>query len=642
MELLRKISFKKYLRRLFAICFFMGSLQACKQEAKTVGEEEVEEAKQPAVTTLPFTEIRLDDLSQFETPKGKNWQVVGAVFMDRTKEQEVQPTEGKGILLNISSKTDAAQLLTKRQHGDIDLQLDFMMPKGSSSGIYLQGRYEVQLFDSWMKDSVTSTDCGGLYERWKNGKGFEGRSPLSNAARAPGLWQHLSISFQAPRFDSSGKKITNAIFKEVILNGTIIHKNSEVTGPTRAAAFNDETASAPLMIQGDHGAVAFKNIRYKTYENRDSITLANIKFQVYKGVYKSYDTLKNFTPERTGTSDSLTWLVGDKKAQLVLTGDMNIPKEGDYLFKIKSGGPSWLFLDGKEVLDNNGTREYTQAYYAKTNLKAGSHPFKIVYANQDESLVLEYEGPGIAFKTLTTPSSERLVKDIPPFEYLPGKEPAFQRGFFKHHNKINPYTISVGLPGGINYAYDLTAYSILSAWRGKYIDVSNMWTERGETQRELPLGTPVEFSGRPGFAKLANADDAWPDTVSVDNNMYTNRGYRIDEKGLPVFMYAYENTTIEDYLFPSPGKTGFTRNLAVTLKGNADKLYFLLASGNKIELLPNGAYAIDDKEYYVESIKGIDSKTIRVSNAKNGRQNLIVPISGAQGDNISFNYSLIW
>ena len=89
-----------------------------------------------------------------------------------------------------------------------------------------------------------------------------------NAAKAPGLWQHYKIIFHAPKFDSLGRKEKNAVFKEVWLNGVLLHENQEVTGPTRAAAFKDEKPKGPLMIQGDHGPVALKNIRYKLYEDK--------------------------------------------------------------------------------------------------------------------------------------------------------------------------------------------------------------------------------------------------------------------------------------------------------------------------------------------------------------------------------------
>ena len=160
-----------------------------------------------------------------------------------------------------------------------------MIPKGSNSGIYFQSRYEIQLFDSWGKEKLTSKDCGSIYERWDNQKperekGFEGHAPQKNVIKAPGLWQHLHIKFKAPKFDSLGNKITNAMFEEVNHNGILIHKKIEVTGPTRAAHISDqfELPRAALMLQGDHGPVAFRNIKYKLY-GTDTLSTSNIEYQ---------------------------------------------------------------------------------------------------------------------------------------------------------------------------------------------------------------------------------------------------------------------------------------------------------------------------------------------------------------------------
>ena len=620
-------------RNFLACLVLILLLQSCENETEDVLQPET-------ITELPFTSMKLEDLTEFQPLKSKKWMIGGDAYSDRKTKNHMEAVAGKGVLIDIPTDDDKVNIFTKMEHGDMDLQIDFMIPKGSNSGIYLQGRYEVQLYDSWMKDSVGFVDCGGIYERWKDDKGYEGKAPQSNACRAPGLWQKIFISFRAPKFDNSGRKIANAVFREVRLNGTLIHSNLEVTGPTRSAAFEDEKPLGPLMIQGDHGPVAFRNIRFKTFGN-DSITLEKINFKVYKTFYRSYDTLKNFTPERIGTSDTLSWMVGDRKAQLVLEGNMNIPKDGDYLFKIKGGGASWFFVDDKEALDNNNTRDYTHAFFAKLNLKAGKHPFKIVYANQDESLALEYEGPGIPFKTLTTPASERHEKEIEPFEYKLENEPTFQRGFFKSGEKINPYAIAVGIPGGINYAYDLSTYAPLSVWRGKYIDVSNMWTDRGESQREIPLGTPVDFDSRPNLAALESLEDAWPDTVSVDNNVYTNRGYRIDEKGLPVFLYQFGNASAEDYFEPSADKSALIRKVKISFTGSGKDLYFLLATGRKIEKLANGSYAVDDKRFYIEDISGIDLKNIQAFTSKTG-YNLVVAVTVGNGSSTSFHYSLIW
>ncbi len=129
-------------------------------------------------------------------------------------------------------------LYTKEEFGDIELELDFMMAKNSNSGVYLQGRYEIQLLDSWMKLDPTSSDAGGVYLRWTPERGeFEGTPPVMNVSRAPGLWQHLSIKFRAPRFNDKGEKTENARFVSVYLNGVLVQQEVEVTGPTGSGMF---------------------------------------------------------------------------------------------------------------------------------------------------------------------------------------------------------------------------------------------------------------------------------------------------------------------------------------------------------------------------------------------------------------------
>ena len=103
-------------------------------------------------------------------------------------------------------------------------------------------------------------DCGAIYERWINGKGVGGSAPKQNASRAPGEWQSFLIRFRAPRFDANGKKVENARFLRVVHNGVVVQENVEVEGPTRASLESPETPEGPLMIQGDHGPVALRNM----------------------------------------------------------------------------------------------------------------------------------------------------------------------------------------------------------------------------------------------------------------------------------------------------------------------------------------------------------------------------------------------
>ncbi len=197
-------------------------------------------------------EFSFTDLSPFKDP-GKSWIIAGDVNADLNKANELSTSNGTGVLVNLpSKKVKGLDLFTNAEFGDVELELDYLMSKGGNSGIYLQGRYEIQLEDSWASKVVTSASNGGIYNL---------AAPRVNASKAPGLWQHLKISFQAPRFDASGNKTENARILSVELNGVLVQENVELPGPTPGAVSNKEVGKAPLRIQGDHGAVAFKNIK---------------------------------------------------------------------------------------------------------------------------------------------------------------------------------------------------------------------------------------------------------------------------------------------------------------------------------------------------------------------------------------------
>ena len=198
------------------------------------------------------------DLSTWQGNTG-DWSIVGEVKMDPANNRKLASKPGTGVAVNGKSGR-TRNLLSKFQHADVEAHIEFMVPVGSNSGVYFQGRYEIQILDSWGVEKPKHGDCGGIYQRWKQGRGFEGHPPRINASRRPGQWQTFDAVFRAPRFDAKGKKIANARFVKVIHNGKLVHENVELTGPTRAAAFGDEKPTGPLMLQGDHGPVAYRNI----------------------------------------------------------------------------------------------------------------------------------------------------------------------------------------------------------------------------------------------------------------------------------------------------------------------------------------------------------------------------------------------
>ncbi len=170
-----------------------------------------------------------------------------------------RPEPGGRIVNGPSGAT--ANLVTDETFGDVELYLEFMLAKGSNSGVYLHGLYEVQVFDSWASDEpMTTSDGGAIYHRWIDNQGVGGSAPSRNASRRPGEWQSYHIWFRAPRFDDAGRKIENARFERVLYNGLSVQSDVEVEGPTRAHMDLEEAPENPIMLQGDHGPVAYRNI----------------------------------------------------------------------------------------------------------------------------------------------------------------------------------------------------------------------------------------------------------------------------------------------------------------------------------------------------------------------------------------------
>jgi len=565
------------------------------------------------IQSLPMEAVNLDKLDAFGPAKGA-WQLAGNVYANPDQPYSMELAKGTGILAGTipANANDSAEIHTKWEHRDMDLELDFMLSAGATGAIVFQDHYLVLLKDSWLKDSTVADLCGGV----------PGQRPLLNACKAPGLWQHLEVKF---RTKPAGQQY-EARFEMVKLNGSVIH---------------DTTLQSMLPGKGtlgfrvNKGSIAFHNIRYKTY-NDERLKLADVQYHVYKGVFKNHDTLKQLTPVRSGRTDSLTYRVGDKRGHLLLEGKFIVPVTGNYVFRIQAGGPIRLKIDTVEIANNGGTRDFQRPFYGDTTLQQGEHTFQLSYANYDESMVLMYEGPHIPFTALTTPASERTVEADPLMEYPVTNEPVTQRGFMQHHGKVDPYSMAVGIPGGLSYAYDMVNYSPLMAWHGRFIDVAEMWHERGEKQLAKPMGAVLELAGVPCIAELSSPDAAWPDSIREDSSSYINRGYRLLQNGLPVFFYTLHQWQVEDQLSPREDGKGLNRDVTITTQqGAKENAYWLMASGGLVEKLPNGSYAVDDKSYY---IKADGAPQIQQDKEQ---YRLLLPLPSTAGT-VKIHYSIIW
>ena len=143
-----------------------------------------------------------------------------------------------GILFN---EKPGNNLITKQKFDDFKLTAEFRYPEGSNGGIYLRGRYEMQIEDNYGNEPE-SHEIGGIY-------GF--LTPSINASKPAGEWQSVEVTLV-------GRMVT------VVLNGERVIDRQTIPGATGGALDNDEHLPGPIMLQGDHGPIEFRKLEIIT------------------------------------------------------------------------------------------------------------------------------------------------------------------------------------------------------------------------------------------------------------------------------------------------------------------------------------------------------------------------------------------
>lgn len=593
-----------------------------------------------------LTPLTLNDLSAFKSP-AKNWKIAGSV--SASFDQPVPTSQkGTGILLNDFDEkmqfNPQANLMTLQEHGDIFLSLDFMMPKGSNSGIYLQGRYEIQLFDSWATKVPHVTDCGSIYERWDESrpegrKGYEGHPARTNASLAPNLWQHLEIEFRAPRFDTGNKKISPAQFVKVELNGVVIHENVMLSGPTRASAFNDEKSTGPLVIQGDHGPVVFRNIQYALLDEF-KIQLTDLNYEYYEGNFNDFPKVEPSQLVRKGKAEIIDVKLADNpnKMCLIFTGKLDLKENTEYQFIIKKIGKAKLSIDGEEVIR---TQELFEDYTISRKLNAGVHSITFSYL---KDFSWAPTGVGLYIGKLNSrPQPLHTAGSLPPLpptpliDVVPTSEPEIIRSFMYHLGKKKTHVISIGDPAGIHYAYDLKQGALLDLWKGEFLNVTEMWYERGEPQVASSMGATIVLNGKSPLALVPDNKAVLPDTLN-DRTDLLYKGYTLDAKRYPKFNYQYKDIIFDDSFTPLANGQGITRTLNIPNKPAASTLFVRVAAGKVITEVSENVYAIDDQRYYVQfQPLGKLKPTIR---SVGDNKELLIEVTNIPATAIKYN--LLW
>jgi hypothetical protein len=152
----------------------------------------------------------------------------------------------------------AGDIVTREKFDDCQLHVEFRTPipaegdtgqHRGNSGIFLQGRYEIQVLESFGLPA-SKGDCGAVYSLI---------APTKNVARPPMEWQTYDMTYRAPRYDSAGKKTENARLT-LVWNDVKVHDNVEIPSPTRNHTAPEPPGAGPIVLQ-DHGfKVQYRNI----------------------------------------------------------------------------------------------------------------------------------------------------------------------------------------------------------------------------------------------------------------------------------------------------------------------------------------------------------------------------------------------
>jgi len=238
----------------------------------------------------------------------EQWLVAGDAALKAGQPRLLAGRPGKGVLIN-GKVGKCPSLLTKQVFRDVELHVEFMVAKGSNSGVIFHGNHEIQILDSAHVKRPTGGDCGGVYPRAEAKPKYhhidKGSPPRVNAALPPGEWQTFDIIFQAARFDKAGKKTAHARFVKVVHNGKVIQENVEVPYACGPNWDRKQHPRGVIVFQGDYGPVALRNLRVRPWKGGGSERKLNVPPEGFTALFNG----KDFTNWRVNPKVRKFWSI---------------------------------------------------------------------------------------------------------------------------------------------------------------------------------------------------------------------------------------------------------------------------------------------------------------------------------------------
>lgn len=279
---------------------------------------------------------------------------------------------------------------------------------------------------------------------------------------------------------------------------------------------------------------------------------------------------------------------------LVWEGWLNAPAEGKYTFVYDTDDGGALIINGKEIITRDRNGPAGTPTKKSTKLKKGRNEIRIEYFENtgNEEIALSWSGPGINNQSLSDKPAKQKSKGASIPLTPPVNEATIYRNFIAG---TDPRGIGVGYFENVNLAFSGDSMSVDLLWTGKFMDAGRHWTGRGQGFQG-PAGENVVTINRGiPFAILDSQTTPWPN--GPDPSLAPLfKGYKLDKKQQPTFLYQFGNVKISDTSLPAKTGQGFARTLTLEVPAGSasDKvLYFRALSGNQVQASGERTFSFD-------------------------------------------------